>query len=241
MPAAGDGGRTATNNLGGLGAALPIAAWRKLTVLGTHRRYRRGYVLMDQTDTGRHVFVLLTGRVKVSRYDEDGYQLVLAVRGAGEVLGELGLYGRDRRSAEVRAATVCEVRVIQGDDFKGFVDAEKLNPLITQHISRRLVEEERLRQITRKHPVDLRVARGLLHFAKLSLGVDPEATIAAHRRPVEIWLSHEDLAKALDMARPTVTAKLTLLRKADIVATERGRVIILDMAALTARCEFPST
>lgn len=241
MPAASDGGRTAMKELGGLGAALPTVAWRRLTVLGTHRQYKTGHVLMDQTDTGRHVFVLLTGRVKVSRYDEDGYQLVLAVRGPGEVLGELGLYGRDRRSAEVRASSVCEVRIIQGDDFKRFIDAERLNPLVAQHISRRLVEEERLRQITRKHPVELRVARGLLHYAKLALGVDPEANVAAHRSPVEIWLNHEDISKAIDMARPTVTAKLTLLRKADIVATARGRVIILDMAALVARCEFPST
>lgn len=237
MPAVGDGGGTPAAGRSGLGGALSNAVWNRLTSLGVRRTFKTGTLLMDQTWIGRHVFVLLTGRVKVSRYDEDHHELVLAVRGRGEILGELSLFGLHSRSAEVKAATACEVREIQGDDFLRFVDAEKLTLQINNHLTRRWVEEMRLREITRQRPVDLRLARGLLHFAKSALGVEPEANIADHDRPVDIWLSHEDLGKALDIRRPTVTTKLTELRKAEVVDTGWGHVTVLDMAALVTRCQ----
>src|SRR5688572_21435418 len=98
--------------IGGLAAAIDHSLWEKLTKAGRRRSYRRGEVLMTEGDPVRYVGALLQGRVKVSRVDVDGNTTVFAVRGPGELLGEIGVLSRDRRSATVTAIDRCELSII---------------------------------------------------------------------------------------------------------------------------------
>jgi CRP-like cAMP-binding protein len=83
-----------------------------------------GTVLIEQGEHGRHVYVLLSGRLKVSHHDAAGSEDVLAELGPGEATGELALVDYAPRSATVRAATEC--RVLRFDRM----DLIKLDPAL---------------------------------------------------------------------------------------------------------------
>ena len=56
---------------------------------------------------GSCVFILAAGRVKVARVDVDGNELLLAIRGVADILGELAVLGGRMRSATVTALVPC--------------------------------------------------------------------------------------------------------------------------------------
>jgi CRP/FNR family transcriptional regulator, cyclic AMP receptor protein len=91
----------------GLGSLLPPEAWQALLANGMVRRFGKGEILMRQGEPGSHVFVLARGRVKVARVDTEGNELLLALRGVGDIVGELAVLGGGARSATVTALVPC--------------------------------------------------------------------------------------------------------------------------------------
>lgn len=91
----------------GLRTLLPVEAWQALLASGTVRRFERGEILMRQGEPGSYVFILAAGRVKVARVDVDGNELLLAIRGVADILGELAVLGGRMRSATVTALVPC--------------------------------------------------------------------------------------------------------------------------------------
>ena len=77
----------------GLGLLLPQEAWQALLASGAVRRFAEGEVLMRQGEPGRYVFILAAGRVKVARVAEDGNDLLLAIRGVADIVGEMAVLG----------------------------------------------------------------------------------------------------------------------------------------------------
>src|SRR5215213_7641604 len=92
--------------------------------LGTHRRHRRGTFLMLEGDRNDHVLLVRQGRLKIVRTAEDGKELLLAVRGPGELVGELNaLAAVDApRIASVVALDDVDVQTISAAEFLGFLE-----------------------------------------------------------------------------------------------------------------------
>lgn len=99
-----------------------------------------GSTVLRQGDTATHVLLLLAGRVRVSRVAADGTVLVLAVRGPGELLGEMAVLGDDDRSATVTAIDRCETRSIPAARFVGLVRSLGLEGELLRHAMRRIRE-----------------------------------------------------------------------------------------------------
>jgi CRP/FNR family transcriptional regulator, cyclic AMP receptor protein len=75
--------------------------WQALLGAGTLRSYRPGSFLLRQGDKGGFLLALTSGRVKVLARDADGAEVLLALRGPGDLVGEMA-----RRSTATRTATV---------------------------------------------------------------------------------------------------------------------------------------
>ena len=213
----------------GLAAILPAGVWARLVEAGVPRLYVPGRVLMRQGDPADHVVIILTGRVKVARVEADGNTLVLAVRGAGELVGELGLLNRDhRRSATVTAIDSCSTRVIPLDDFIATAQALGLERQLLQHVVRRLQEGEDVRAEMATLPAAQRVVRCLLRLAV------PGVAESSGRRAagVDIGLNQAELGQAAGVHRSTVAEVLRALRDDGLVVTARRRIVIVDLTRL---------
>lgn len=202
--------------LEGLGGQIPAQAWRALLANGSPRRYVSGEVLVRQGEPGRYVLALNHGLVKVTRLEPDGHELVLAVRGRGEIIGEVSYLGNQVRSATVTAITVCLTYVVSYLRFSGIVAEFGLNDRVLRHLTDRLRESEEIRSELTGLPPRRRIARMLLRLSPVDACVLPQA----------------DLAKAVGLSRSVVAAELAWFRDRGLVVTGRRRITLADRSRL---------
>jgi CRP-like cAMP-binding protein len=81
------------------------------------RRLRRNEVLFRQGADADALYIVRSGRLRVSASDQSGHEKVLAFLGTGEVVGEMGVLGGTRRSATVTASTDVDLLQLRRRDF----------------------------------------------------------------------------------------------------------------------------
>src|SRR5205823_584897 len=96
----------------GVRSLLSRELWELLTAQGTARVYEAGERLMTEGEADTRVVVLVGGRARVSCCEEDGTEVLLAIRGSGDVVGERAAIDRGVRSATVTAIRRCFARVL---------------------------------------------------------------------------------------------------------------------------------
>ncbi|MDZ4717778.1 MAG: SpoIIE family protein phosphatase [Roseiflexaceae bacterium] len=87
------------------------------------RRLSTGEVLMREGDPGKSCFVILSGTLEALTY-LGGKELVLEVRQAGQIMGEMALIDRGLRSATVRAATDSVLAELDEQSFFALMHAD---------------------------------------------------------------------------------------------------------------------
>lgn len=80
-----------------------------------------GDFVIEEGAPGHALYIILSGELEVSKRD-DGRDLVLAVRKAGEFLGEMSLIERAPRTASARAATDGELLEIDAAAFQSLIE-----------------------------------------------------------------------------------------------------------------------
>ena len=95
-----------------------------------------GRVLAHQGDIGREFMILLEGEIEVAF---DGK--VIAIRGAGDYVGEIALLDERPRTATLTARTDIVVEVLNRGEFSSLLaEAPELSKQIRATMARRLVE-----------------------------------------------------------------------------------------------------
>jgi CRP-like cAMP-binding protein len=95
--------------------------------------FDEGAVLIEEGERGREVFVVVSGKLDVSRRGDKSLGNV----GAGQVVGEIALLSNQPRSATVTAASAVSVLRIGDSDF---VDLLERMPLLWLKITRTLAD-----------------------------------------------------------------------------------------------------
>ncbi|GLY16326.1 Crp/Fnr family transcriptional regulator [Kineosporia sp. NBRC 101677] len=208
---------------------LPTGVWQSLLRKGRASRYSQGQVLMRQGERGTHVLLLTSGLVKVSRVEPDGRQLLLAVRGPGEALGEMSAWDDSHRSATVEAIAPCIAYVLSAAQFRRAVHELDASDVLFRHVLQRLREGEDIRAELVGPSAMQRVVNVLLRLAH---SVAPELSST-----VTLGLGQEDMARAAGLSRSAFTAELAALRRCGLVSTSRQRVVLHDLAKLRALAE----
>ncbi|MDN3356776.1 Crp/Fnr family transcriptional regulator [Actinomadura sp. DC4] len=212
----------------GLASIVSPQVWARIIAAGTPKTFEPGATLLFEGGRADRVLGLLSGRVKVSRVEPDGRSLVLAVRGPGELLGEMGLLGQAERSATVTAIDECRTQVIHAERFLALVQELGLAQELLRHAFQRLRQTERFYAQLAGAPAGARVARGLLWLAV------PASTSDGSRADghLDIGLDQREFGQAVRLSRASVAAELGRLRAEGIVVTRRGRIVIQDTARL---------
>jgi len=79
--------------------------------------FAAGTDILREGFCSKTVYILLQGRVQVSRLDENNTLIVLAELGSGEVFGEMGLISKQPCSATVTAIGEVKVRCLDKNQF----------------------------------------------------------------------------------------------------------------------------
>lgn len=196
--------------------------WNTLCAAGTARTYRRGQFLLRQGDRGGFVLALTSGRVQVAALNEDGTQLLQALRGPGDLVGEMAMRDGAARTATVVALDRCTVRYLSLERLRKFLDSAGAHGAFTDYLIAKLSETVHYQlQLVHFSPRQ-RVARLLLDVVALADAV-PD--------PMRIPFSQTGIATALGLARSTVSEQVAALREIGVLAPG-PRLIVLDPQAL---------
>ncbi|GAA1253597.1 Crp/Fnr family transcriptional regulator [Kitasatospora nipponensis] len=202
--------------------------WCDLVDRGRRRTFQRGSLLLRQGESPDSVIVLVEGQVRVTQLNECGNELVLMLRGPGEVLGEMGVLVGRPRSASVTAAQRCVGMVLPAHAFRGYVDRHGLQAVIYRLTVERLNSHERLR-------VGLLHANPVARIASVvSLLAEELGRWEGDQVVVDLGVARAELAAMAAMKRSSAAVALSCLQAAGILSLARRRLIITDPGQLTA-------
>lgn len=169
----------------------------------------------------RHVAFVVDGAIRVFKTAPDGRQLTLYHVTAGDscVLMWSCVLADADYPAQAEAATECDVFLLPVGEFHGWLERyEPVRRFVYESMARRLATVLLLVDEVVFRRVDERLASLLL-----------QRTSAANP---ELVITHEQLALELGTAREVVSRILKSFESAGAVALHRGRVEVLDRAAL---------
>jgi CRP-like cAMP-binding protein len=207
--------------------ALPREDRRALLASGVPRSYAPGEAVVRERDTSTFVLAILAGWSVVSVETERGTRLILALRGAGEVVGDLAAVDQHPRSATVTALGALHGVVLPGERFRRFLSARPVaTQLIMRQLSSRLRSADGERRSLASETVLQRLAARLVELVERAGRPAPEGVV------VDLPLPQHDLASAVGATREAVAKALRLLREQGLVETGTRRLVVTDTEVL---------
>ncbi|HWE54291.1 MAG TPA: Crp/Fnr family transcriptional regulator [Acidimicrobiales bacterium] len=212
-------------------AGLSAAERAALHGRGVARRYRTGAGLFHEGDLSDWVAMVTSGQVKVSSLTPDGKEVVLAICGPGELLGELSAIDSFPRSATATAVGPVEVRVVSGQAFREYLATQPGASLtFLRSLSGRLRDSDRRRVEFVALDSIGRVASQLIDLTE-RYGVDA----GDGGRRIDLPITQDELAGLTGASREAVGKALQLFRRKGWVTTGRRTVTVVDPDGLRAR------
>jgi len=208
---------------------LPSAAVQELSAITSVAVYPKGAMLFVEGQSARGVFVLCSGRVKLSTSSADGRTLILRMSDAGEVLGlPATVTGKPYElTAEVIEPT--QANFITRESFLGF---------LREHGEAALRVAQQLGDIYHSAIAEMRTI-GLSHsagekLARFLLDLSSENDKERSEIRLTLTLTHEEIAQTIGASRETVTRLFSDFKKRELVQVKGSMVIIKSKAGLEA-------
>jgi CRP/FNR family cyclic AMP-dependent transcriptional regulator len=198
----------------------------RVVKLGTSQKYKKGNIVVLEQESGAALFVIITGKVKVVRMDEDGREVILSMFGPGEFFGEMSLLDGLARSASVVATVKSELFMIHRRDF-----LELLNEFPSVTISLLAELAMRLRKADMQiKSLSLKDAEGRVANVMLILaddvGIFRKGKVEIDELPLQ-----QDIANMAGTSRETVSRMIHLFIEGGEVQMKGNKLIINDYEA----------
>jgi CRP/FNR family transcriptional regulator, cyclic AMP receptor protein len=190
------------------------------------RLFPAAAVLCTEGEPTTHVFILLSGWVKVITVTRDGREVVEALRGPGDVIGELAGQVTGYRTATVQAIGTVRALIVGASQFEGFLDA---HPQAAHAYRQTMARRQRAAYEQQRSQALL---SGAQRLAGLLLDLADGRQDATDPAAVPLPLSQEELASLIGASRSTVTRALREWRSRQIIGTDQRRIEILDRPRL---------
>jgi CRP/FNR family cyclic AMP-dependent transcriptional regulator len=210
---------------------LSSTTGERLLEHGTPMLYPKHRILLRQGDDGKHLVLLTRGVVKVVATSESGTDILLGIRVAGDLVGEMAAFEGKPRSGSVIACGEVAARIISLSDFERFLarhlDATKA---LMATLSARLRWANQRRVDSRAYDAPVRLARVLVELGR------------AHGRPASggdvrssvlgVMINQSELASLSGLALPTAEKALASLSRMGLVECSYRRITLCDVPEL---------
>jgi CRP/FNR family transcriptional regulator, cyclic AMP receptor protein len=197
---------------------------------GVRREFPRGSALFHERGAPDRVYVVLDGFIKLSRLSEDGREVILAIRGPGDLLGELSAIDGSPRSATAVALDSASALVIPASDFVSLLEEEsRVAMVVLRTLSHRLREADISRVDLSVQDTVARVAGRIGELAE-RFGNETGGGVQ-----IDLPMSQEELAGWTGCSRDSVVKALQTMRSLGWIETARRRITVLEPDKLRGR------
>lgn len=206
---------------------LPQGAVQRLSAITSPSSYPKGATLFVEGQAPRGVFILCSGRVKLSTSSADGKALIVRIAESGEVLGLPATVTEKPYELTADVIEPAQANFISREDFLAFLRehgeaalrvAQQLGETYHSAISE-------MRTIGLSHSVAEKLARFLLDLSAGHNNGKGEIKIT-------LTLTHEEIAQMIGSSRETVTRMFSNFKRKDLLQVKGSTLIIKNKAGL---------
>lgn len=214
-------------------SALPERDWLSVAHMLGERCYDQDEYIFFEGDPPEALYVVWAGRVKLLRHSREGRDVVLDVIGPNRLLGEMSVFEGAPYDSTAQAMEPTAVISIARHDFLSLLRRfPRLSLAVIAELGRRLRSASDLVHSLAVERVAQRIARMLLKMADAAGVPAPEGGTL-----IDVTLTRQDVADMAGTTVETTIRTMSRFRRKGIIATKRGRVIILDRDRLEALAE----
>ncbi len=198
----------------------------KLSHIFVARAYSKNQIIFLEEETGNYMYLVLSGKVKVTKAGAGGKETILAIHRSGDFFGEMSLLDGKTSPATVSAMEDSKIISVSGTDFhKYLLHNEKVLLQIINVLCARLRQVWQTQSLS-SGTADARIRMGIHQLAKRHGIRDARGTI------IDLKITHQELAEMVGTSRETVTRTLARLKEQGIIEIEQRRMTLLDAEAL---------
>ncbi len=211
-------------------AGLPDPAISALAARVRVRTCRKGEVLFHKDDPGNSLFVLKTGRIKISTFSSEGKEAIFTVLGPGDVFGELALLDGAPRSAAATALELSRLLTLDRVAFTAFLREQPDAALLllgdlTARVRRLSAQVEDLMFLD----IPGRLARTLLRLG------EQYGRPTARGVEIDLQLTQTELGGMVGATRVSVNRLLHWFAERELITLDDRRIVLVRPDALRAR------
>ena len=192
-------------------ARLTVPQTEALGGAVSKRRFKRGEPLVLQGQKSDALYLLLTGRARVSAADSRGREVILATLMPGDYLGEMSLIDNEPHSASVHALVQTDVLELGRAEFvRCLAENASMSLVVMRGLVKRLRHADRKIESLALLDVYGRVAHALLDLA------EPDAD---GRALIREKVSRQEMAKTIGASREMVSRVMKDLETRGFIET----------------------
>jgi CRP/FNR family transcriptional regulator len=187
------------------------------------RDFKKNQTILHEEETNDFMYIIIHGKVKISRVGRDGKEAILSLHGSGEFFGELSLIDGRTSPAAVLAVENSNVAIISKDHFYDLLYTQRrvMENLLKILCSRLRDAWQKIEMLTFNDAAQR--MKMLLNMLSETYGEKtPEGTV------LRVRLMHQDLADMAGLTRETVTRVLDKWKKNGEIEVLRSKQIRLN-------------
>lgn len=210
----------------GFFCALSSGVVESLDQVSHHSTMPAGAILFVEGQISRGIFILCSGKVKLSTASREGKVLILKTVEAGEVLGLSAAVSGASYEMTAETAMPCQLNFVGRKDLLEMLHAHsEVGVHAAQSLSSDFQSAYRdIRDLVMARSSEGKLARLLLSFSPRQTGSDE-----LHLRSV---MTHEEMAQRIGSSRETVTRLLTELKRKQLIRLDGPTLVIRSRIAL---------
>jgi len=207
-------------------SCLPGEVKAKLNQLIIRKHFKKNSIILMEDDSKNYMYIIISGRIKVIRINDDGKEQIMVIRNRGDFFGELTLLDGKAQPATIVATEDATVGLISKSDFEKFFmnDTKTLTQIVTV-LCERLREAWVMLGVLGLTDAEARVRAVLAHISSI-YGIKDVRGIL-----IPLKLTHKEIADFTSLARETVSRLLARL-------SQSGEIEIIDRKNILLKPSF---
>ncbi len=195
----------------------------KLSNIGSQKSYPKESLILTENDSGTALYIIIEGKVKISRRSSDGKEVILSILGDSDFFGEMSVIDGQARSANVSAMEDSVLLIIQRSEFLELLHSHpEVAIALLQELTQRLrVADIKIKALSLKDS-DGKVATVILQLAE-DMGRIKNGVVEIEKLPFQ-----HDLANMAGTSRETISRTLSSFEKKGLIEHEGSSLRILD-------------
>ncbi len=185
--------------------------------------YPKGSMVILEEEYGDKLFIVKTGTVKITRVNDEGKEVILALLGAGDFFGEMAILDGNSRSANVLAQEKCELVTINKEDFLEMLKKNfQICMNLLEELAVRLRKSDQQIEALSLSDAEHRIGVSILNLAE-DMGVIKNGEVTIESLPYQ-----QDIANMAGTSRETVSRVLKVFEDRMLISKSGHTLKISD-------------